>query len=405
MMPRAISPTKNKNTFSSLFTGLLPLFVLAHGAHHILTALPTPLLPMIRTHFSLGYTQAGWLISAFSLSYGIGQLPAGWLADRLGPRNLIASSICGVAVAGFLIGLSSTYTAMVAFFILMGITGGGYHPSAPPLIAASVEPGNLGRALGLHMIGGSASYFLSPLIAVAIAAVWGWRSPFILLAIPTIVFGVILYGLLPRPGRVADKDRSASNDRIGEGRVSSTYGLLVLIIVLSTLTSAILMSTISFIPLMLVDRFGVGEKTAAALLALVFSTGLWAAPAGGHLADRVGKIPVVLTVCFVAGPIVYLLTLCPYGAGTWLLLLALGVCLSVRMPVVESYIVEATSERNRSTILGIYYFSAMESGGLLTPVMGNLIDRFGFYASFTTAGLLILGVTLICSFWLWGNRR
>ena len=78
--------------------GLLPLFVLAHFVHHLVTALPTPLLPFIRKEFSLDYTQAGLVISAFSLAYGIGQLPAGWLADRIGNRWLITFGIVGVCL-------------------------------------------------------------------------------------------------------------------------------------------------------------------------------------------------------------------------------------------------------------------------------------------------------------------
>lgn len=395
----------NKNTISSLFSGLLPLFVLAHCAHHLLTALPTPLLPMIRTHFILDYTQSGWLISAFSLAYGIGQLPAGWLADRIGPRLLITMGICGVAVAGFSIGLSSTYVMMILLLILMGLLGGGYHPSAPPLIASSIEPNNLGRALGVHIIGGSASYFLSPLIAVGIAAVWGWRSPFIFMAVPTMIFGIVFYRLLDKPVGVYGKNSDTIRNNGDVQPAAGGYRHLVVVIILSTFASAILVSTISFIPLLLVDNFGVGEKTAAALLSLIYSGGLWAAPVGGYLSDRIGKIPIILAACFLAGPIIYLFNLFPYGIGTWILLLSLGICLSVRMPVVESYIIGKTLERNRSTILGIYYFSAMESGGLLTPVMGNLIDRFGFSPSFSMAGAILFSVTLICSFWLWGNRK
>ena len=41
------------------------------------TVLIVPLLPFIRNYFALDYTQAGLVISAFTLSYGVGQLPAG----------------------------------------------------------------------------------------------------------------------------------------------------------------------------------------------------------------------------------------------------------------------------------------------------------------------------------------
>ncbi len=130
----------NKSGLRLLFSGLLPLFVLAHFGHHLLTALPIPLLPMIRSDFALDYTQSGWVVSAFNLAYGIGQLPGGWLTDRIGPRLMITIGICGVALAGFLVGLSHIFMLMIFFLALMGLLGGGYHPAAPPMIFALVPP-------------------------------------------------------------------------------------------------------------------------------------------------------------------------------------------------------------------------------------------------------------------------
>jgi len=46
----------------------------------------------------------------------------------------------------------------------------------------------------------------------------------------------------------------------------------------------------------------------------------------------------------------------------------------------------------------------MESGGIVTPVMGYMIDRFGFYLSFTILGVSLLLVTLICAFFIWGDQ-
>ena len=59
--------------------GWLVLFTLGHFSHHLLTALPVPLLPFIRDNFSLDYAHAGLLVSVFSIAYGVSQLPSGWL--------------------------------------------------------------------------------------------------------------------------------------------------------------------------------------------------------------------------------------------------------------------------------------------------------------------------------------
>ncbi len=75
------------------------------------TSITVPLIPFIRSAFDLDYTQSGLVISAFTLACGIGQLPAGWLADRIEPRKLLTVGISGVALAGILVGLSQTYRA------------------------------------------------------------------------------------------------------------------------------------------------------------------------------------------------------------------------------------------------------------------------------------------------------
>ena len=56
--------------------------------------------------------------------YGIGQLPADWLADRIGPRILVTTGICDVTLAGLLVDLSQSYIMMVFFLVLMGVLGG-----------------------------------------------------------------------------------------------------------------------------------------------------------------------------------------------------------------------------------------------------------------------------------------
>jgi MFS family permease len=112
---------------------------------------------------------------------------------------------------------------------------------------------------------------------------------------------------------------------------------------------------------------------------------------------------VVLAVCFISGPVIYLISLVPYQWGIVTLLLIVGMIMYVRMPVSEAYILSHTSERHRSMLLAIYYFGSLEGGGVLAPVMGSLIDQSGFYLGFTVAGAAVLLVTSVCSLWLWGS--
>lgn len=395
---------KNRIRLRTLFTGVIPLFVVAHFGHHVLTALTVPLLPFVRNDFALDYTRSGMVISAFSLAYGIGQLPAGWLADRVGARLVITIGISGVALAGLLVGLSQSYTMLIVFLALMGLAGGGYHPAASPLISISVAHKNLGRALGLHIIGGSASFFIAPLIGVAIASAWGWRGTYIGLAVPAFLFGILFYFALRRLQDREEKKPVSVKHRNEKRTSQSRRRQLVAFIVLSTFSGAIITSIIAFIPLFMVDHFGVGKKTAGFFLALIYSAGLWAAPLGGYLSDHIGRVRMILALSFLLGPVIYLLNLVPYGIGFGALLLVFGMILMMRMPIAEAYIVSQSPEHLRSTILGIYFFSVIEGGGVLTPVIGYIIDQFGFYSSFTIWGGTVVIATLICSFFLINSR-
>lgn len=369
----------------------------------MLTALPVPLLPFIRDDFSLDYAEAGLIVSAFGLAYGIGQLPAGWLADRFGPRVPLIIGIGGVAVAGLLVGLSQSFMMLIVFLVVMGIAGGGYHPAASPLISASVSPENQGRALGIHLIGGSGSFFLAPLIAAAIASTWGWRGSFIGLAIPTALFGGALYILLRRRARGGLSSTSPpepNSAAIKEDR----WRRLVAFIALAVITQGLTFAALAFVPLYLVDGFGVSEGTAAAFLSISYFAGLWASPLGGWLSDRLGRVRVVLAVSIVSAPLIFALSTVSSEVALGALLFFIGVMMYLRMPASEAFIIRNTPERRRSTVLGVYYFASMESGAVLAPLLGLLIDRSGFSFGFSVAGAAVAAATLICALLLWRGK-
>jgi predicted MFS family arabinose efflux permease len=388
---------------------MIPLFVLGHFCHHVMTAITVPLMPYIRNEFNLDYAQSGLVVSAFTLAYGFSQLPAGWLADRIERRILLTVSISGVALAGVLVGLSQSYMLMFLFLILMGILAGGYHPSAPPLIMATVRRENLGSALGFHNIGGSASNVVTPLLAVAVANALGWRNAYIALAVPMVLFGLFFHFQL---GRIQEREKAeaaagAQPKAATQEPPPGPTRYLVTFLVLSIVTFAFLISTYAFVPLLMVDHFGVSKEIAAGSLAVIYSAGLWANPLGGWLADRLGSIRVILVVCLIAGPAIFLVTQLPYGWGLAAIFLVMGFVVFARMSASEAYIVRRTSARNRSTILGIYFFAGQEGGAMLTPLVGYLIDRFGFATAYGLAGATVLVTTLICAFLLWeeGKRK
>ena len=387
-----------------MMSGLVPLFVLAHFSHHFTAAIFQPLSPFIRDEFSLNYEQFGWMLSGFNIAYGVSHLPAGWLTDRLGPRIMILLGISGVALFAILAGLAPSYIIMFTFMILLGVMGGGYHPAASPLIAASVDKQYQGRVLGLHQIGGTASFFLTPLIAAGIFQFLSWRGTIISMAVPAFIFGIVLFVILSRRGYAPKIARVTAESQPETGETYGKVRRLIPFITLSMMIQVLIMGVVSYIALFAVDNLGASEDTGALLFSTFHFAGLWAGPVGGYLSDRLGTVPVMLTVSLIAGPALYLLNFTSLSWSVWGILLILGVCMYIAMPVTESHIITHAPPHHRSTVLGVYYAVSRGGIGLSLPVMGFLADSYGFATTFTVAGGIMLGVAIICSAFLWRKR-
>jgi MFS family permease len=175
-------------------------------------------------------------------------------------------------------------------------------------------------------------------------------------------------------------------------------------VTVGTAVQVFVFSAISFISLLVTDEFKGPVWLASLILAVPHFAGLWAGVVGGHISDKIGKMPVMLTVSLAAGPIIYLLSL---GTSWWLLpivLLAMGICMYVAMPVSEAYVISHASPRNRSTILGVYYFASRGGPGILTPIIGKLADQYSFGTAFAAVGVGLLAIALVCAVPLWGSK-
>jgi MFS family permease len=387
---------------------LIPLFMAAHFSHHLSTGVLVPLLPLLRQDLGLNYFQSGMLVSSFGLSYGFGQIPMALLADRLSRRSLIALGLIGTSLAAVAVSLTNTYWQMIPCFIALGLLGATYHAPASSFLSQSIPPGQRGRSLGTHLIGGSASFLITPLMAVYIAT-WArtWRLSFALLAIPALAMSALLWLTTQKPheGRqIAEKTHPtpstggsnpqsspavAPDPHITWGQILRAIGILATI---SVLMEMVFSGVYSYLPLYLVDHHGITPKYAAIVVSLMAGAGIVGAPLGGALSDRLGRKRVMLLSVSLASSLLFAATRAPVGVWLPLLLAAYGISNSARMPTTESLVADVVPPRRRATVLSIYYLMAQETSGIATPLVGGLIDLRGFGPVFTG---LALGLCLV----------
>ena len=154
-------------------------------------------LPLIREDLQMSFAQGGMLSAAATLSYGLGQIPAGYLSDRFGPRRLFFFGLLGWSIMSMSLGLIQSFPAAV----LNQLVGGAFRALmfAPglSLLTSWFPPQRRATAISLYMVGGFSGTILLSLVGPLLAQQMGWRSTFISFAALGIA-GALVYRALAR---------------------------------------------------------------------------------------------------------------------------------------------------------------------------------------------------------------
>jgi FSR family fosmidomycin resistance protein-like MFS transporter len=389
----------------------LPWFIMAHFGHHLLTALPGPLLPSIRTAFGLDNFQAMLVTTIYAFSSGAGNIPAGRMVDKIGPTILLAIGTLGVAIGGLITGLSNSYIMFIIFLAIMGFMTAGYHPASTPMILSAVEPEKRGRALGLHLVGGNASFFIAPLIAGGVMWLWpsmGFRGPFIILSIPTAIFGIIFFIYLTKRGgliHVAAAKRAAAEEKPPQpGYKRRLWAYLIQMIV----GGGAGMSVQALMALYIVDKLGATDTSVTWIMSVSFLPAIVGGTViGGWIADRIGSVKIIIVTGILSGLLIFWVRWST-GINFWffLLLFIMGVNQAIRMPVTEVFIMGQTPSKNRATIYGLYYFTMQYTGAIFAPIYGWLVPNIYSYEQvFFFSAVVVTAVSVGTSFFIWDAKN
>src|SRR5581483_3163128 len=84
----------------------------------------------IREEFHISATAIGALQSFWAFTYGIAQLPSGYLLDRLGPKKLVGLAMIAWSLAQAAGGIAVGYVQLMWARIALGVTEAPCFPSA-----------------------------------------------------------------------------------------------------------------------------------------------------------------------------------------------------------------------------------------------------------------------------------
>ncbi|MEJ8797767.1 MFS transporter [Trinickia caryophylli] len=145
----------------------------------------------IRADLGLSLAQMGVLLSAFSWSYALCQLPVGALVDRVGPRRLLGIGLVLWSVAQAAGGMVSTFGWFVLARILLGIGEAPQFPSAARVVSNWFPLRARGTPTGIFNSASPLGTALAPLLLSVLVVSFHWRWAFVVTgAIGLLVAGV-----------------------------------------------------------------------------------------------------------------------------------------------------------------------------------------------------------------------
>ncbi|MBC7783399.1 MAG: MFS transporter [Burkholderiales bacterium] len=147
----------------------------------------------IQQSLSLSKKQMGWVLSAFALGYALFQTPGGLLADRYGPRRVLAAITAIWSIFTGLTAAAGGYISLLAVRFLFGAGEAGAFPNMARATLSWIPMGERGIVQGINFSGsrlGAAAAM--PLAALMIQAI-GWRESFVVLMIVGIAWAIFWY--------------------------------------------------------------------------------------------------------------------------------------------------------------------------------------------------------------------
>jgi MFS family permease len=166
-------------TAGGVSMGIVALLTVASFINYVDRGSLATAAPLVREEFGLSSTQLGLLLSAFFWSYAPGQVPAGWLAERLDARRVLA---CGLVIWGAATALAGPATGFVTLLVLRMLLGCGesvMFPASFKILACEATEGQRGRANGFLASGLYLGSAFGTLIGALLMARLGWRVVFI----------------------------------------------------------------------------------------------------------------------------------------------------------------------------------------------------------------------------------
>jgi sugar phosphate permease len=134
----------------------------------------------IARELGLSMTTMGLVLAVFTWAYAIGQVPAGWMGDRFGPKRVLIAIMTVTNVATVMTGAAIGRVSLFSARLLLGLGEAGAFPVASRAMQLWFAKSERGRIQGITHFFSRLAVVTTQFAAVAIMLAFDWRAVFYL---------------------------------------------------------------------------------------------------------------------------------------------------------------------------------------------------------------------------------
>lgn len=247
-------------------------------------------LPLIREDLQMTFSQAGLLSVAATLTYALGQIPAGYLSDKFGPRRLFFIGIMGSTVLSLIFGLIETFWVAMINQAVSGVFRALLFAPGLVFVSSWFPPNRQATAMGLYMAGNFSGNIVLSLVGPLLVNHYGWRIPFMSFAVAGIGSAFLYY--------VFARDKPSAGPRRHVGMLDAfqlfRYRIMWVCGAIQFIRLGVVIGFTFWLPSLLVADRGLSIQAAGLVVALGAACTIPSNALGGYVSDRLKNPPLVI---------------------------------------------------------------------------------------------------------------
>ena len=376
-------------------TVLVMLFFVAWGFLYLDRQAISMLMPFIIEDIALTNTKIGQINMWQTIGFALAAPTFAILSDRLGHKKTILFwAMIVTSVLALLTMFAETYTYMLIVRTLLGASEGVILPISLSLLASVSRPTTLGHNMGLVYAGAAViGVAIGPLVVTQLGDLFGWRSAFLFVSIPSFIVALLMLRFVKPPETVV------KTEAVTAFNVSTIYNSvknrnILICILISIFCMGAMWTFNAFLPLYL-TQVSLLSNTQMGLVFSLFGllTIIWQIFIP-YSSDKIGRKPAMTGYLAMAMATPLVLFFFPQSAVSLVVLVLLGGVILAMNTLYQSIIpVESVPVAVMATANALIMGIGELVGAFSIGLSGVLADSFGL-----TAVMIVIPISYLIAF-------